>query len=358
MPAGGFKTFVAGEILTAADTNDFLMQGILVFADATARDAAITSPVEGQFAYLSDDNELTFYDGVAWDVYSALIPAEVSATTGSPVTATSGGFDYYAFTGDGSITFSKAGVIDCVIIGAGGGGGGGSTDVSGGGGGAGDNREIGTFYVAEQTYTVTIGSGGAGGSATLTPGGTSAFGFSSVDETHVVAVGGGGGGDSNNAAVYSGGAGASGGGGAARTTVVSGNGLTGFNGGDRLALEGGGGGGGAGGVGGNASAAGAGTGGAGGAGTTVSATWLAAINSAMPADWQTATSSGTIISGGGGGGGSGTGGAAGSGGGGAGTTGATVGGNGAANTGGGGGGAERTPGGNGGSGFVIVRVAV
>ena len=51
MAAGGFKTFASGDVLTAADTNNFLMQGILVFADATARDAAVTSPVEGQACY-------------------------------------------------------------------------------------------------------------------------------------------------------------------------------------------------------------------------------------------------------------------------------------------------------------------
>ena len=65
MPAGGFKTFNAGDVLTAADTNDYLMQGIAVFADATARDAAITSPVEGQACYRSDDDKLEIYDGSA-----------------------------------------------------------------------------------------------------------------------------------------------------------------------------------------------------------------------------------------------------------------------------------------------------
>ena len=67
MAAGlGFKTFTTGEVLTAADTNGYLMQGVLVFADATARDAAITSPEEGQFAYLKDTNVTTYYTGSAW----------------------------------------------------------------------------------------------------------------------------------------------------------------------------------------------------------------------------------------------------------------------------------------------------
>jgi hypothetical protein len=42
------------------------MQGVLVFASAAARDAAITSAQEGQFAYLKDTNTTTYYTGSAW----------------------------------------------------------------------------------------------------------------------------------------------------------------------------------------------------------------------------------------------------------------------------------------------------
>jgi len=67
MAAGlGFKTFNTGDVLSAADVNGYLMQGVLVFADATARDAAITSPQEGQFAYTKDTNGLWYYSGSAW----------------------------------------------------------------------------------------------------------------------------------------------------------------------------------------------------------------------------------------------------------------------------------------------------
>lgn len=67
MAAGlGFKTFTTGEVLTAADTNGYLMQGVLVFADAAARDAAITSPQEGQMAYLKSDDAIYKYTGVSW----------------------------------------------------------------------------------------------------------------------------------------------------------------------------------------------------------------------------------------------------------------------------------------------------
>jgi len=67
MAAGlGFKTFTTGEVLSAGDTNGYLMQGVLVFATAAARDSAITSPQEGQFAYLKDTNVTTYYTGSAW----------------------------------------------------------------------------------------------------------------------------------------------------------------------------------------------------------------------------------------------------------------------------------------------------
>ena len=72
MAAGlGFKTFTTGEVLTSADTNGYLMQGVLVFASTAARDAAITSPQEGQFAFTKDTNTTFFYDGATWVVSGA-----------------------------------------------------------------------------------------------------------------------------------------------------------------------------------------------------------------------------------------------------------------------------------------------
>ncbi len=67
MAAGlGFKTFTTGEVLTAGDVNGYLMQGILVFATEAARNSAITSPQEGQFAFTKDTNSLWYYTGSAW----------------------------------------------------------------------------------------------------------------------------------------------------------------------------------------------------------------------------------------------------------------------------------------------------
>jgi len=62
MPSG-FKVFATGEVLTASDVNNYLMeQSICVFADATARDAGITSPENGQFVFLTGSTTLQFYN--------------------------------------------------------------------------------------------------------------------------------------------------------------------------------------------------------------------------------------------------------------------------------------------------------
>ena len=81
MAAGlGFKTFTTGEVLTAADTNGYLMQGVLVFANAAARTAAVTSPQEGQTSYLKDTDEIQVYSGSAWVTKSGSTPTSAVAT--------------------------------------------------------------------------------------------------------------------------------------------------------------------------------------------------------------------------------------------------------------------------------------
>ena len=63
----GWKDFSSGDVLTAADMDGYVMAQIIGgFADATARDAAITSPQEGQHAFLKSDDGLYYYDGSSW----------------------------------------------------------------------------------------------------------------------------------------------------------------------------------------------------------------------------------------------------------------------------------------------------
>jgi hypothetical protein len=61
------KVFTAGEVLAAADVNEFLMdQTVMTFAGTAARGSAIGTAVEGMVTYLEDSNSLELYDGSVW----------------------------------------------------------------------------------------------------------------------------------------------------------------------------------------------------------------------------------------------------------------------------------------------------
>ena len=123
MAAGlGFKTFTTGEVLTAADTNGYLMQGVLVFASAAARDAAITSPQEGQFAYLKDTNVTTYYTGSAWANLDTTGMTNPMTTTGDIVYASSGSTPGRIGIGSTGNVLTVAGGIPSWAAPAGGGG--------------------------------------------------------------------------------------------------------------------------------------------------------------------------------------------------------------------------------------------
>ena len=76
----GYRTWSTGDTVSAADFSSYIAnQCLFVFASTTARDAAITSPAEGMFAYNSDANALYYYDGSSWTATS--LAADMGAST-------------------------------------------------------------------------------------------------------------------------------------------------------------------------------------------------------------------------------------------------------------------------------------
>jgi hypothetical protein len=70
LAGAGFKVFQDGSVLTASEVQGYMMdQMIMVFADSTARDAAITAPSEGMFAFTKSDDQLRFYNGTSWGIF-------------------------------------------------------------------------------------------------------------------------------------------------------------------------------------------------------------------------------------------------------------------------------------------------
>lgn len=100
-----YKVFANGNPLLASELNENLMQqAIAVFTDAAGRDAAITSPVNGQFAYLTGTANLTKYNGSAW-VDAILIPSPgVSEQTGTTYTIAAGDAGNTVFVNNASGT--------------------------------------------------------------------------------------------------------------------------------------------------------------------------------------------------------------------------------------------------------------
>lgn len=69
-----YKVFAVNEILTAADMNTYVSQQVIsTFSGTAARDSAIGTPVNGQFAFMNDTNTLTYYSTAisAWAPFSA-----------------------------------------------------------------------------------------------------------------------------------------------------------------------------------------------------------------------------------------------------------------------------------------------
>jgi hypothetical protein len=68
MAGAGYRLYATGDILTAAQVNNYLQeQTVMVFDDAAARTTALAGVVaEGMISYLKDTNSTEYYSGSAW----------------------------------------------------------------------------------------------------------------------------------------------------------------------------------------------------------------------------------------------------------------------------------------------------
>lgn len=114
-----FKTFTAGTLATASDVNTYLMnQAVSTFSTTGARNSAITSPGEGQLAYINSNDILSYYTGSAWanmlfaTTWVAYTPTLTNITLGSGGTSAF----YYQVVGKqvnvrGRITLGSTGAL-------------------------------------------------------------------------------------------------------------------------------------------------------------------------------------------------------------------------------------------------------
>jgi hypothetical protein len=160
MAAGlGFKDFTTGEVLTAADVNNYLMQNIWVFASAAARDAAVTSPQEGNFAYLKDTNVTTYYTGSAWANLDTTGMTNPMTTTGDTIYSSSGSTPARLGIGSTGQVLTVAGGVPSWATPAGGGGG--------------KVLQVVTATYSTQTTATSTTPSDTGLSASITPSATS-----------------------------------------------------------------------------------------------------------------------------------------------------------------------------------------
>ena len=100
MAGAGFKVYATGDLITASDFNTFIQeQVVMVFADSSARDSAVSSPSEGMFCFLKDSDTLQFYSGSSWtsfigegDITGVTITTSATSGVSGGASATSGAF--------------------------------------------------------------------------------------------------------------------------------------------------------------------------------------------------------------------------------------------------------------------------
>ena len=68
MAGAGYKLYLTGDVLSAADVNNYLQeQTVMIFATSAARTSALSLVLaEGMMSYLQDSNSVQVYNGTAW----------------------------------------------------------------------------------------------------------------------------------------------------------------------------------------------------------------------------------------------------------------------------------------------------
>ena len=125
MAGAGFKVYATGDLITATEFNTYLQeQVIMVFADSSARDSAISSPSEGMFAYLKDTNALMFYNGSSWasfigegDITGVTITTSATSGLSGGATATSGAFSSTLVIAPAQATSGTITTSDIILFG-------------------------------------------------------------------------------------------------------------------------------------------------------------------------------------------------------------------------------------------------
>ncbi len=114
MAGAGYKLFSTGDVLTASDLNTYgIEQTVMVFADSSARDTALTSvKAEGMFAFLKDSDSLTYYSGAAWVAVD--LAGDITGITTAAASGLSGG----ASSGTVTLTLNLAGLTAAQNFGA------------------------------------------------------------------------------------------------------------------------------------------------------------------------------------------------------------------------------------------------
>ena len=211
MAGAGFKAWSAGNVLSASDTNLYLMeQSVMNFAGTAARAAALPSPAAGMVSHIGGGT-VQVYNGTAWVALGGVPWASLSGGTTSTLTNPDGDGRNYTltrFNANGTLTCNTTGYVQVLMVSGGGQSFGGAASPGNGGrvvqgmyllpagtysikvGGGNDNSTIGSFLNTGLSYTsldVNNPTGAAGTPGSPRDGLTSTFSGSSVVYGGVVA---------------------------------------------------------------------------------------------------------------------------------------------------------------------------